>query len=108
MDSVAIAFVDLAVVKNAFSSLTVLDLGLIFVLLLPIAAIFSSLALAISIYARTFKEAQNYMAPLSMGVIFPIMVALMLNVELTSKTAFIPVTVALAKKKSLKAQLITH
>ncbi len=101
--SVAIAFVDLAVVKNAFSSLTVLDLGLIFVLLLPIAAIFSSLALAISIYARTFKEAQNYMAPLSMGVIFPIMVALMPNVELTSKTAFIPVTnVALAIKEIIK------
>ncbi len=101
--SIAIAFVDLAVVKNAFSSLTVLDLGLIFVLLLPIAAIFSSLALAISIYARTFKEAQNYMAPLSMGVIFPIMVALMPNVELTSKTAFIPVTnVALAIKEIIK------
>ncbi|WP_075593547.1 ABC transporter permease [Pseudoalteromonas sp. PAB 2.2] len=101
--SVAIAFVDLAVVKTAFSSLTVFDLGLIFILLVPIAAIFSSLALAISIYARTFKEAQNYMAPLSIGVIFPIMIALMPNVELTSKTAFIPVTnVALAIKEIIK------
>ena len=31
--SVAIAFADLAVVKNAFSSLTVLDLGLILVVI---------------------------------------------------------------------------
>ena len=101
--SIAITFVDLAVVKTAFSSLRVLDLALIFIILLPVAAIFSSLALAISIYARTFKEAQNYMTPLSMGVIFPIIVALLPNVELNAKTAFIPVTnVALAIKEIIK------
>lgn len=104
--SIAITFVDLAVVKTAFSSLRVLDLALIFIILLPVAAIFSSLALAISIYARSFKEAQNYMAPLSMGVIFPIIVALLPNVELSAKTAFIPVTnVALAIKEIIKGTI---
>ena len=104
--SIAITFVDLAVVKTAFSSLRVLDLALIFIILLPVAAIFSSLALAISIYARTFKEAQNYMTPLSMGVIFPIIVALLPNVELNAKTAFIPVTnVALAIKEIIKGTI---
>lgn len=104
--SIAITFVDLAVVKTAFSSLRVLDLALIFIILLPVAAIFSSLALAISIYARTFKEAQNYMTPLSMGVIFPIIVALLPNVELSAKTAFIPVTnVALAIKEIIKGTI---
>ena len=104
--SIAITFVDLAVVKTAFSSLRVLDLALIFIILLPVAAIFSSLALAISIYARSFKEAQNYMTPLSMGVIFPIIVALLPNVELNAKTAFIPVTnVALAIKEIIKGTI---
>lgn len=104
--SIAITFVDLAVVKTAFSSLRVLDLALIFIILLPVAAIFSSLALAISIYARSFKEAQNYMTPLSMGVIFPIIVALLPNVELSAKTAFIPVTnVALAIKEIIKGTI---
>ena len=104
--SIAITFVDLAVVKTAFSSLRVLDLALIFIILLPVAAIFSSLALAISIYARSFKEAQNYMTPLTMGVIFPIIVALLPNVELTAKTAFIPVTnVALAIKEIIKGTI---
>ncbi|CAM3691087.1 MULTISPECIES: ABC transporter permease [Pseudoalteromonas] len=104
--SIAITFVDLAVVKTAFSSLRVLDLALIFIILLPVAAIFSSLALAISIYARTFKEAQNYMTPLSMGVIFPIIVALLPNIELNAKTAFIPVTnVALAIKEIIKGTI---
>jgi len=101
--ALAITFADLEFIKVAFSSLAVSDLLMIFVLLLPLAAIFSALALAISIYARTFKEAQNYMTPLSMGVIFPVIIALMPNVELTVKTAFIPVTnVALAIKEIVK------
>ena len=101
--AVALAFADLDFIKTAFSTLAVTDLLMIFVLLLPLAAIFSSLALAISIYARTFKEAQNYMAPLSMGVFFPIIISIMPNMELTAKTAFIPVTnVALAIKDIIK------
>lgn len=101
--ALAITFADFEFIKVAFSSLAVSDLLMIFVLLLPLAAIFSALALAISIYARTFKEAQNYMTPLSLGVIFPVIIALMPNVELTVKTAFIPVTnVALAIKEIVK------
>jgi sodium transport system permease protein len=101
--ALALAFADLEFIRKAFSSLTILDLFLIFILLVPLAAIFSALALAISIYARTFKEAQNYMAPLSMGVFFPIIISLMPNMELNAKTAFIPVTnVALAIKEIVK------
>ena len=101
--ALALAFADLDFIKAAFSTLAVTDLLMIFVLLLPVAAIFSALALAISIYARTFKEAQNYMAPLSMGVFFPIIISIMPNMELTAKTAFIPVTnVALAIKEIVK------
>ncbi|WP_105168351.1 ABC transporter permease [Pseudoalteromonas sp. T1lg23B] len=101
--SVAISFVRLDTVTSVFSTVTGTDFLLIFALLVPIAAIFSSLVLAISIYARTFKEAQNYMAPLSMGVFLPIVVSLMPNMELTAKTAVIPVTnVALAIKEIVK------
>ncbi len=101
--TIAINVMDLEIAKTAFSTLHVIDFALIFIILLPLAAIFASLALAISIYARSFKEAQNYMTPLSMGVIFPIIVALLPNVELTAKTAFIPVTnVALAIKEIIK------
>ena len=101
--AVALAFGDLDFIKTAFGTLAVSDLLMIFLLLLPLAAIFSSLALAISIYARTFKEAQNYMQPLSMVVFFPIIISIMPNMELTAKTAFIPVTnVALAIKDIIK------
>ncbi len=101
--AVALAFADLDFIKTAFGTLAVSDLLMIFLLLLPLAAIFSSLALAISIYARTFKEAQNYMQPLSMVVFFPIIISIMPNMELTAKTSFIPVTnVALAIKDIIK------
>ncbi|MBQ4832447.1 ABC transporter permease [Pseudoalteromonas sp. MMG010] len=101
--ALALSFTDLDIIASAFSRLVLLDLILIFILLLPLAAIFSAIALAISIYARSFKEAQNYMAPLSIVVFFPVMISLMPNMELTSKTAFIPITnVSLAIKEIVK------
>ncbi|MGA4606685.1 ABC transporter permease [Pseudoalteromonas maricaloris] len=100
---IASSFVELDVIKNAFSSVALIDFVLIFALLLPVAVMLSSLTLAISIYARTFKEAQNYMGPLSMGIFIPIVMSLMPNMELTAKTALIPITnVALAIKEIIK------
>jgi sodium transport system permease protein len=100
---IATRFVSVEVITTAFSSVTSWDFLLIFALLLPIAAMLSSLVLAISIYARTFKEAQNYMAPLSMGIFVPIVISLLPNMELDAKTALIPITnVALAIKEIIK------
>lgn len=97
------AFADLSKVSEALASITVLDLVLMFSLLLPTAAIFASLLLAISIYARTFKEAQNYMSPLTILVIVPLMVAMAPGMELNASTALIPLTnIALAIKELLK------
>ncbi|MBQ4835561.1 MULTISPECIES: ABC transporter permease [Pseudoalteromonas] len=88
---------------DAFSSVTFTDFLLIFALLLPVAVMLSSLVLAISIYARTFKEAQNYMGPLSMLVFVPIVVSVMPNMSLNTTTAWIPITnVSLAIKEIIK------
>ncbi|OUL56734.1 ABC transporter permease [Pseudoalteromonas ulvae] len=101
--SVISHFVELKALKEAVGNIGVVDLSLILLLLIPLAAVFSSIVLAISIYARTFKEAQNYMGPLSMVAFMPLIVAMMPNMELTFKTAMIPVTnVALAIKELLK------
>jgi sodium transport system permease protein len=53
---------DIKPVHEAVGVIGLLDLSLISLLLIPLACIFSSMLLAISIYARSFKEAQNYMA----------------------------------------------
>jgi len=73
---------NMQVIKVAFGTIGLFDLLLILSLLMPLACIFSSLLLAISIYARTFKEAQNYMTPLNMLVFIPIVGALVPGVTL--------------------------
>ena len=94
---------DLEKINDAFSMLGFTDFALILLLLIPLACVFSSLVLAISIYARSFKEAQNYMGPLSMLAFLPLIIAKMPNMELTFNTAIIPVTnVALAIKEIIK------
>ncbi|MCF2857128.1 ABC transporter permease subunit [Pseudoalteromonas sp. SMS1] len=100
---IASGFGALDSLKAAFASVSMWDYLLIFALLLPVAVMLSSLVLAISIYARTFKEAQNYMGPLSMLVFVPIVVSLLPNMSLTSLTAWIPITnVSLAIKEIIK------
>lgn len=97
------SFAGMAVVQEAMSAIAITELILIFSLLLPISAVFAALLLAISIYARTFKEAQNYISPLSILIFVPLVAAMMPGVELNSKTALVPVmNVALAIKELIK------
>ncbi|CCQ11889.1 putative ABC-type Na+ efflux pump, permease component [Pseudoalteromonas luteoviolacea B = ATCC 29581] len=100
---IAVTFIQVDVIKVAFASVGAGEFVLIFMLLLPVAAILSSLVLAISIYARTFKEAQNYMGPLNFLIILPMMASIMPNMQLSSTTALIPITnVSLAIKDIIK------
>ncbi|MEW6308419.1 MAG: ABC transporter permease [Bacillota bacterium] len=46
-------------------------LGVIFLVSLGLAGVFSALQLAVSLYARTFKEAQTYLSPLSLVIVMP-------------------------------------
>ena len=75
-------------------------------MLVPTAAIFASLLLGISIYAKSFKEAQSYIAPLNMLVILPAFLAMLPGVELDWKTASIPITnISLAIKELIKGTM---
>lgn len=97
------SFAGFAVVQEAMGAIATVELLLIFLMIVPTSAIFASLLLAISIYAKTFKEAQNYMSPLSILMFVPLAAAMMPGVELSSKTAMIPVmNVALAIKELIK------
>jgi sodium transport system permease protein len=80
-----------------------LDLGLIAAMLLPTTAMFAALLLCISIYAKSFKEAQSYATPLNLLVVLPAMFAMLPGVELDWTWAMVPVTnVALAIKELVK------
>lgn len=82
------------------------DLALMFLMLLPTALIFASLLLSISVYAKSFKEAQNYIAPLNLLILLPGMFATLPGVELGWGTAWIPITnVVLVIEELIKGTL---
>ena len=83
-----------------------IDFVLMFLMLVPVVAIFAAMLLSISIYARSFKEAQSYMGPLVIVVIIPAMLALLPGVELKGGWAWAPlVNVALAMKELVKGTM---
>ncbi|WP_068545541.1 ABC transporter permease [Thalassotalea crassostreae] len=97
---------DVKAVSEVLASVGWIDYGLIVLLLLPVSAIFSATLLAISIYASSYKEAQNYMGPMSIFVIFPVIVGMTPGVSLNTMWSMIPISnVALAIKELLKGTL---
>ncbi len=88
------------------SAIDWLDFILVFLMLVPVVATFSSLLLALSIYARSFKEAQSYMTPLIFVTFIPVIITLMPGIELKGVWAWIPLTnVALAIKELVKGTM---
>ncbi|MGQ8364042.1 ABC transporter permease [Glaciecola sp. 1036] len=93
-------------VAEFMSSIDLIDFLLVFFMLVPIVAIFSASLLSLSIYARSYKEAQGYMSPLIFVVLVPVMIALMPGIELKGVYAWIPLTnVALAIKELVKGTM---
>lgn len=93
-------------VADLLSAIGIQDFILIFLMLVPVVAVFASLLLSLSIYARSFKEAQSYMGALVMLIIFPIMIAMMPGIELEGVWAWVPITnVSLAMKELIKGTM---
>ena len=85
---------------SALPSLDPLGLVGVVVLVVPLAVLFAAVALTISLFARTQKEAQTYLAPLVAVVILPAVAGLLPGVELNAAVALVPVLgVALACKE---------
>jgi sodium transport system permease protein len=76
--------------------------GVIILLSLPMAILFSSLLIAVGTYARTYKEAQSYVSPLYFAIIVPAYAAILPATDLTPKLALIPIAnISLAFKEAL-------
>ena len=72
---------------------------LILTLLLPLAVFFGAAILAVSIYSKSFKEAQSSLTPISIIIIIPVVLGLLPGMELNLTTAMIPIlNVSLATK----------
>ena len=74
----------------------------VFAMIAPVALFFAAILLTISLAAKSYKEAQSYVSPLIIVVIMPAMMGMLPGVELTAKTALIPIlNVCLACKEML-------
>ncbi len=63
----------------------------VILIVLPLAVFFSAALLAISVFARNYKEAQSYIGPLMFLVVIPAMASFLPGVELNPKMALIPI-----------------
>ena len=63
----------------------------VFLMALPLAVLFSAGLITISLFAKSYKEAQSYISPLMILVILPAVAAMLPGVELTAKLALIPI-----------------
>jgi sodium transport system permease protein len=63
----------------------------VFLMIVPLALLFSAALLAISLFARNFKEAQSYLSPLTIVVVAPAIVSVLPGVELNAGMSLIPI-----------------
>lgn len=74
----------------------------VFAMIAPVAVLFAALLLTISLFAKSYKEAQSYVSPLIIVVIMPAMIGMMPGIELSAKTALVPIlNICLACKEML-------
>jgi sodium transport system permease protein len=64
----------------------------VFLLLLPLAVLFSAALLAVCSFARSFKEAQNYVMPVMMAALIPAIVGILPGARLSGPLVIMPVT----------------
>jgi len=69
-------------------------------MLLPLTIFFAGMLIPVSIYAKSFKEAQSIISPLTFVVIIPAVIGLMPGIDLTATTAITPiVNISLASRE---------
>lgn len=63
----------------------------VFAMVAPVAIFFAALLLTVSLFAKSYKEAQSYAGPLVIVVIIPAVFGLLPGIDLNFKTALIPI-----------------
>lgn len=89
---------ELSTVLDSMFSFTTLIL--MFALIVPLMVFFAGLMIPITVYAKSFKEAQSIITPLNIAVLLPAIIGMFPGIEYSAQTAFIPViNVVLATKE---------
>ena len=94
-------------VNTIMSILEVKSILILLSLLVPLSIFFAAILLSLSIYARSYKEAQSIISPLMFVVIIPAFIGLLPGFKLTLTTALIPILNVSLATKSILAGTIT-
>ncbi len=78
---------------SAVAMPTIDPLGLfgVVAMVFPVAVLFSALLFTISLFAKSYKEAQSYTAPMIFFVIMPAVVGMLPGIELNARLALVPI-----------------
>lgn len=92
---VSFAYMGHSMTNNAGHQIS-MNLGLtsvvaVFLMALPLSILFSAALMTIALFAKTYKEAQSYLTPMTFLVVIPAVASVMPGVELTPKLALIPI-----------------
>jgi sodium transport system permease protein len=78
---------------NAIGVIPTIDpLGLVGVLAMvfPVAVMFAAVAFTVALFAKSYKEAQSYLAPLMIVVIMPAVIGMLPGIDLNGRLALVP------------------
>lgn len=67
------------------------SIAAVFLMILPLAILFSAALMAIALYARSYREAQSYLGPLYIVVILPAVFSMLPGIELSPRLALVPI-----------------
>ena len=71
--------------------LSPLTIALMLAVLAVLAFLISAVMMSVAVFARNFKEAQNYLTPFFLLIIFPATLASLPGVKLSASTQFLPI-----------------
>jgi sodium transport system permease protein len=93
--------------NTIMSILEVKSILILLSLLAPLSIFFAAILLSLSIYARSYKEAQSIISPLTFVVIIPAFIGLLPGLKLNMTTALIPILNVSLATKAIIAETIT-
>ncbi len=80
---------------------------MIVLMLIPLSVFLASILIGLSIYAKSFKEAQSLVVPAQFVVLLPLIIGILPGIKLTFATALVPVlNVALASKEIIAGTIV--
>ena len=95
------------IITTMKSIIEIKTIALILSLIVPVSIFFSAVLLSISFYAKSFKEAQSLVTPINILILFPALIGLIPGVDLTWKTALIPIVNISLVTKEIIAETVS-